>query len=133
MSTFRSVWQDVGGFDTTFVGTSVFEEPDFSARVRRAGWRLVFTNATTVRHDPQPEGNDDLKCRTPSDYYRSFHHNELIYFLKNHSRLNLLLVIPFCLLRTVNQTVKFRMGFRQSLRVFGGVFEGFRKYYQIYG
>jgi GT2 family glycosyltransferase len=132
MSVLRSVWETVGEFDPTYGGTSVFEEPDFSARVMRTGRKILFTNRTSVTHVPHPDGSARVKSNRAPWYYHWFHRNEILYFLKNRSRLNLFMVIPFCLLRTVKQSLKFRMKFIESTFVLKGILEGFKTYYRIY-
>jgi GT2 family glycosyltransferase len=132
MSVLQSVWGSVGEFDQSYGGTSIFEEPDFSARVRLIGYKILFTNATAVRHFPQKDGNDDQKSQAAAAYYRSFHHNEVHYFLKNQSRLTLFAVIPFCALRTLKQSFRLQFGLQESFLVFKGVFDGFKTYYGLY-
>jgi GT2 family glycosyltransferase len=129
MSVSREVQRRVGWFDTNFTGTSLFEEQDFSARLRRLGYYILFTNKTTVQHVPQPNGNDDLKRSQPALYYHWFHHNEIVYFLKNYSRFNLVCVIPFCLLRSIKQSILRRLSLGDAVYMFSGVFEGFKTYY----
>jgi GT2 family glycosyltransferase len=128
MSVRRDVQKEVGLFETAFGGTALFEEPDFSIRLIRLGYKILFTNKTTVHHFPQSLGNDELRKSDAADYYYWFHHNELIYFLKNYSRLNLLLVIPFCMLRTFKQAIINRLSIREMMYVFSGVFQGIDTY-----
>jgi N-acetylglucosaminyl-diphospho-decaprenol L-rhamnosyltransferase len=131
MSVPRQVQEKAGFFDVVLAGTSIFEEPDFSARIRRLGYKILFTNASVVEHLPQTNGNDDWKTREPALYYHWFHHNEILYFLRNHSRFDLFLVIPFCILRTMKQSLKFHMSIGNALFALNGVFEGFRTYYRL--
>lgn len=133
MSVRKDAQEKVGFFDTSLVGTAIFEEPDFSIRLVRSGYKILFTNKTTVYHFPQSGGNDDLRRSGSANYYHWFHHNEMIYFLKHYSRLNLLLVIPFCFLRTIKQVIVNHMSIREAVYVFSGVFEGSRTYYRLLG
>ncbi len=132
MSIPREVQSLVGEFDTTFGGTSLLEEADLSARIGRVGLNLLFTNRTSAVHYPQEDGNHHLNLTKPAMYYHWFHHNEILYFLKNHCRLTLFLVIPFCLLRTARQSRKFHLNRRDTTYVFSGVIEGFKTYYRLY-
>ena len=132
MSIPRRIQERAGFFDVALAGTSIFEEPDFSARIRRLGYKILFSNESTVEHIPQANGNDDWKSREPAKYYHWFHHNEILYFLKNHSRFNLLLVIPFCILRTAKQSLKFHLSLKEAIYVLTGVINGFRTYYTLY-
>ena len=130
MSIKRQVLKEAGYFDSLFTGTSLFEEQDFSERIRHLGFRILFTNKSSVRHIPQPDGNIGFRIAQPSAYYHSFHHNELVFFLKNRNHLLLLFVIPFCFLRTVRQSLRYRLSFREGMHIFAGVFSGIRGYYR---
>ena len=48
MAVRRSVWEDVGGFDEQFF--LFFDEVDWCMRATQAGWRVVLTTETSVRH-----------------------------------------------------------------------------------
>ena len=132
MSVRSNIWRATSGFDVALTGTSIFEEPDFSVQVRHLGYSILFTNATAINHYPQPEGNEAQKTRDASAYYQSFHHNEILYFLKNRTRVTLLAVIPFCALRTVKQSLKFNMGPHDTLVVLKGIVDGFKTYYRLF-
>jgi len=45
----RQVWQEVGGLDQAF-GLGMFEDDDFSRRLRRAGYRLACRRDSFVHH-----------------------------------------------------------------------------------
>ena len=130
MSVKREVLTEAGYFDSIFAGTSIFEEQDLSERIRSLGFAILFTNRSSVHHQPQRDGNVGLRSTDPSSYYHDFHHNEIVFFLKNRSHLLLLFVIPFCLLRTVKQSLRYRLSFRQGMHIFGGAFAGIRAYYR---
>src|SRR5205085_12203743 len=46
----RTVLEQVGGFDPAYTLTNTREDMDFSFRVKRAGWRVVFNPAIAVVH-----------------------------------------------------------------------------------
>ena len=130
MSINRAALMNAGYFDSAYAGTSIFEEQDFSERLRAQGWKLLFTNASTVVHNLQSTGNTGVRERHPSEYYHDFHHNEILYFLKNRHHLLLPFVICFCLLRSAKQSRRYGLSFRQGLHMFMGVFDGFKSYYR---
>jgi len=130
MSVKRHVRAECGFFDSTFRGTAIFEEQDYSERIRTAGYRILFTNRATVEHVPQEGGNLDARRNNAAEYYKDFHHNELLFFLKNRHRVLLIFVIPFCFLRSVKQSVIHHQGVRGLVRMFGGVFSGIGSYYR---
>ncbi len=130
MSVKREVMKETGYFDALFAGTSIFEEQDLSERMRNLGFKILFTNRSSVHHLPQKDGNVGLRSTDPSNYYHDFHHNELVFFLKNRNHVLLFLVIPFCLFRAVKQSFRYRLSFRQGIHMFAGVFAGIGAYYR---
>ena len=130
MSVKRAALEEVGYFDAIYKGTSVFEEPDFSSRLKSLGYQILFTNATSVVHIPQSDGSVGMREQHPAQYYHDFHHNEVVYFLKNRNHLCLFLVVPFCLLRSIKQSIRYKLSIREGIHIFSGVFEGFRTYYR---
>ena len=120
-----------GYFDASYQGTSIFEEQDVSFRIKYFKYKRIFTNETSVDHNPQPMGNDDIKLKHRIEYYRDFHHNELLYFLKNRNRLCLLFVIPFCFLRSIKQTIIAKELIWGVFKIFSGVFDGIKTYYSL--
>ena len=130
MSVKRGVLLETGYFESLYRGTSIFEEQDFSSRMTGSGYKILFTNRTSVHHDPQPGGNNDSKTRSPGTYYHDFHHNEIVYFLKNRNHFCLFLVVPFCLLRSIKQSIRYKLSILEGIHIFSGVFEGFRTYYR---
>ncbi len=130
MSIKRRVAREAGYFDVMYRGTAIFEEQDLSERIQMLGYKILFTNKSSVHHTPQPDGNLGQRQQNPASYYHVFHHNELVFFLKNRNRLSLLLVIPFCLLRSIKQSIRYRLSFEQGIHIFAGVFAGIRSYYK---
>ncbi|MCC7433566.1 MAG: glycosyltransferase [Methanoregulaceae archaeon] len=72
----RSVWNEVGPFDTGF-GIGMFEDNDFCYRLRRAGYRMLISNRAFVHH----EGNQSLE-RSPEDKFAMFASNQRYYEAK---------------------------------------------------
>lgn len=72
----RSVWNEVGPFDTGF-GIGMFEDNDFCYRLRRAGYRLLIANRAFVHH----QGNQSLE-RSPEDKFAMFANNQRYYETK---------------------------------------------------
>ncbi|MDQ3949749.1 MAG: glycosyltransferase [Gemmatimonadota bacterium] len=57
MSFRREATEQVGFFDAIY-GNYGFDDPDYSLRVRRAGWRLLVSPELTVDHFPSPSSRD---------------------------------------------------------------------------
>lgn len=64
----RKLFEDLGGFDYIYEGTGEWNEPDFSFRVRRNGYRLIFNPKALTYHNISQAGV--FKARTNS-YERS--------------------------------------------------------------
>lgn len=133
MSFRRDTLKVAGFFESCLTGTSIFEEPELSQRIRNCGFKLLFTNQTTGLHLPQINGNRSIRQARPVQYYRDFHHNELVYFMKNRNHSLLLFVIPFCFLRSMKQAFIHRTGVFGGMKMFLGVFEGMITYYRFLG
>lgn len=72
----RSVWNEVGAFDTAF-GVGMFEDNDFCYRLRRAGYRLMIANRSFIHH----KGNQSLE-RSPENMFARFATNRRYYEAK---------------------------------------------------
>ncbi len=128
MSVKKPALREAGYFDSSFRGTAIFEEQDLSERLRDLGYSILFTNHASVYHIPQPGGNLDARLADPVGDYRDFHHNEIIFFLKNRNHLLLLFVVPFCMLRSIRQSIKYHRPALDALRMFSGVVQGWQTY-----
>lgn len=84
MSFRRSAIQEVGGFDERFRGNAMREETDFSLRVVRAGWVIMFDPKAHVRHLTIRHGGSRDKERIA--WYEDFFFNETLFFLKHFPR-----------------------------------------------
>lgn len=90
---FRKVAIDnAGGFDERFRGNAMREETDFSLRVIKAGWRIVFDPRGEVVHLALPFGGSRQK-RDRLDWYRDFFYNEALFFGKHFPMVFLPLLI----------------------------------------
>jgi GT2 family glycosyltransferase len=60
----RELLEELGGFDEGYSsgGRAHFEDTDMSHRVRRAGYKLVYTPAAPVVHDHGFRGSDDYQA-----------------------------------------------------------------------
>lgn len=73
----RRLLEELGGFDYGYTGTSEWSEPDFSFRVRKHGWKLVFNPKAVTYHYISQGGV--FKARTNS-YERS--RNFILFYLR---------------------------------------------------
>ena len=73
----RQILQGLQGFDDSYTGTGEWNEPDFSFRVRRRGYRLVFNPRAITEHRISQSGV--YQARTNS-YERSL--NFLLFYFR---------------------------------------------------
>lgn len=78
----RFLLEKIGGFDYSYTGTGEWNEPDFSFRVRKFGYRLIFNPLAITEHHISQGGV--FKARTYA-YERS---RNFIYFYFKNVKLN---------------------------------------------
>ena len=67
MAVKKELLERVGGFDETFIGIGEFNEPDVSFKIRRLGYKIMFSPKARVDHLPSREG---FFKERPSSYGR---------------------------------------------------------------
>jgi len=130
MSMRCEILHEMGYFDANYRGTSIFEEQDLSERLKNLGYRIHFTNETTIVHQPQTNGNVNLQHSETAKYYFNFNHNEILYFLKSRNHTLLLFVIPFCILRAIKKSIQFQLSISEGYRILYGIVDGIKTYYR---
>ena len=78
MCFYRSFFEKTGGFDYSYTGTGEWNEPDFSFKVHRLGYRLIFNPKAVTEHHISQGGV--FKARTNA-YERSW--NFIHFYFKN--------------------------------------------------
>lgn len=73
----RTILMDAGGFDPRYGGSALLEDADASAKVRRAGYRVVFEPAAEVIHWSAPSGG--VRQADPKATERWRFHNTGLY------------------------------------------------------
>lgn len=95
MSVRRSAVDAVGGIHDHFPGTCLREETDITLRMRRAGFRIVFTPDAVVHHEPGPYAKG-RRFDTRYKYYGARNHAVLLAhslgLRESHTMQNLLTV-----------------------------------------
>lgn len=98
MSFRRHIIADLGGFDEHFRGNAMREETDFSLRVVRAGWIILFEPEAAVKHLTLRYGGSRTKDRI--GWYEDFFYNEMLFFAKHFPK-SLLPLLFFRKLRPI--------------------------------
>ena len=56
MAVRRNLLEEIGGFDTAFIGIGDYGEPDVSFKIRELGYKIMFNPKAIVYHLPSKEG-----------------------------------------------------------------------------
>lgn len=80
MSFRRSILLDLGGLRADYPGTELREETDLCLRVRKMGYRLIFTPASRVDHEGAKQVRG-VRFDTRYEYYAQ--HNHLMFLIRH--------------------------------------------------
>lgn len=84
MSAPRQLAFDVGLFDEGFIGNAHREETDFSLRIRRRGYRIIYDPDAAVVHLSHPTGGSRASlAANRSRYFSELHYNHAYFHAKN--------------------------------------------------
>lgn len=61
---------DVGGFDRNYKGTALLEDTDYSTRVHKAGWTLIFEPRAEMVHLSAASGGVRVEDALRAEYWR---------------------------------------------------------------
>jgi GT2 family glycosyltransferase len=88
MSFRRSILNNLGGFDQNYTGNNSYEDVDISARVRKAGYKLLFVPTAVVDHifATRDLGVVSRDYENPQVRYHHIHNRA--YFVKKNIGLN---------------------------------------------
>lgn len=84
MSFNKKVLEQVGGFDTNYIGNAMREESDVAFRLRKLGFRTLFNPKASLYHLFYPIGG----CRedsTHDDYI--IYRNEMLFFMRHRPKI----------------------------------------------
>jgi GT2 family glycosyltransferase len=70
MSYRLSAIRQVGGFDRRYDGSALLEDADFSTRIHKAGWKLIFEPKAELIHLSAPSGGVRLEDQLRYEHYR---------------------------------------------------------------
>jgi GT2 family glycosyltransferase len=84
------VFRQVGGFDRKYIGTAHLEESDMSARVRKAGWTLLFAPEAGITHLAAGSGGVRVGNDEETEWYRF---RNTAYYIRRHR--GILGLLPF--------------------------------------
>lgn len=117
----------IGGFDERFIGNAMREETDFSLRIFKAGYKIIFEPKAVLVHLALKRGGSRKKDRL--DWYFDFFHNEILFFLKHFPR-RYLPILFFRKLRAIIACLVWYGRFRPKALAtpFRGFWAGYRSY-----
>lgn len=84
-SCYKNIYQEVGGFSEVYKGNAHMEETDFSLRVRRAGYKIMFEPRAFLLHLAYKSGGNRTKDIYEFRYWLV--HNSTVFYLRNFSKI----------------------------------------------
>lgn len=87
MSFRKKLLEDLGGFDTNYIGNAIREESDVSFRLRKIGFQTLFNPKASLEHLVYQDGG----CREFTDTFENYiqFRNEILFFLRHKSKVYL--------------------------------------------
>jgi GT2 family glycosyltransferase len=82
----RELIEEAGGFDESFHGNAIFEDTDFSFRLRQLGYIIYFDPEAAIIHLAIPQGGCETRKKDRCNYYYWYMHNKTLFFMKNFPR-----------------------------------------------
>ncbi|MBL7198132.1 MAG: glycosyltransferase family 2 protein [Candidatus Omnitrophica bacterium] len=126
MSVRRNVALKIGGFDERFEGAAEYEDLDFSLRVLRKGYKIIFDPLAVVEHIFFPFGGCRKKSKEEQIYWLYRNHN--LAFLNNCNKFFYPIFITECIFRIVMRSLYWRNP-RIIRSAFRGICDGWRSYF----
>jgi GT2 family glycosyltransferase len=81
----KKIFDEVGGFKTIYRGNAHLEETDFSLRVKRAGYRLVFEPKAMLKHLHFARGGNRVSDIYELRYWIA--RNHVVFILENYGKI----------------------------------------------
>jgi len=125
MSFRRRVLEEIGGFDTRFGGTFLYEETDVCLRVRKAGYRLRYVPDAALVHLGAPTGGCRMEDIGRQVYW--YGHNFTLLFLKHFPRRTFPVWFAVRLAKFARDCFRYG-GVAPLVSGLRGMFDGFRSY-----
>ncbi len=123
------VIKQVGFFDTRFLGgAAIMEEADYSFRIRKLGYKILFEPSAAVEHRHLINANTSLLVKQRRQWYFQYFHNLMLFFLKNMKRVCLPLMTGTCLLISIRQVVLFTHRMSDIPFLMKALWQGFLSY-----
>jgi len=117
-------FNQVGGFDTNYLGNAILEDSDFSFMISRFGGKLMYNPRAVIEHLRIPSGGTRKESASKGMLYRA--HNT-IYFLRKHQMYSRIPPSIFYLLGIVAKDLFFRKhGLTSIIWMILGLIKGFK-------
>lgn len=128
MSFRKTVLDQVGVFDTNFIGTAILEETDLSYRILSAGYKIMYEPNAGLLHLPQPSGNAATRDKLRAKWYRDYFHNGMLFLLKNKSLWELPFFFIAQLLIACKQGCLKEKNITEFFYMLGGLWDGYKTF-----
>jgi len=128
LSVKKSIFEEVGGYKKLYPGNAHLEETDFSLRVKRAGYKLVFEPKAVLRHLHFVRGGNRVKDIYALRYWIA--HNYIIFELENYGKLPAAILAVRQICWGLLSSIK-RGELKMFKTMFSATFEGYKYYRKL--
>ena len=119
----RCIHEKIGYFDLNFEGSALLEESVYAYRIRRAGYKIIFSPAAELFHLELPSGGCRQRNLLETQYWRL--RNTTLFYLKNMPRITFpLFVLTFIAIAALKS--------KGSASAFKFLVSGFKHGYLVY-
>ena len=129
-SVYKKIYGQVGGFAEIYKGNAHMEETDFSLRVKRAGYKLIFEPKAVLLHLQHNQGGN--RTRDIYEFRYWLVHNSTVFYLKHYPRVLFPLFFGNKFFWTVTSSLK-RRDMKMFRTMFGAIIDGYKYYKKISG
>ena len=113
-------------FDTSYAGTSVFEEADFFEQLSRIGGKIVYDPKSELTHLRAKIGGCRQLDRNIREYWRF--HNATLFFLKHRSKIYFPLFIIYYAALLKYNVLRGNIKLFNMFKIYKGIFTGIKTF-----
>lgn len=122
----RKLILEAGGFDENFGGNAIFEDVDFSFRLRKLGYQIIFDPDAKIIHLAENSGGCKTRTKDESNYYYWFIRNKTVFFVKNMEWYKFPLLIITNFGRVIKSGLIHNHSLKDTLLLANAMLDGFK-------
>lgn len=128
MSVYKHIYNQVGGYQEIYKGNAHLEETDFSIRVKRAGYKLIFEPKAVIKHLAYKTGGNRVRDIYELRYWLV--HNYIVFYLKNYPKIFFPILFIIKYMWAVFSGIK-RKEYKMYCTMSSAIFDGIKYYNTI--